>query len=876
MAKKLDVFKYGSTWVRADFHLHTKADTEFDYKEDENYFVSNYVDQLEAENIRVACITNHNKFDWEEYKAIKKTALKKEIYVLPGVELSVNDGNNGIHTCVIFNPDQWLGNGNDFINQFLTQTFAGKENFQNENGRSNDNLLDTIKTLNNYDKSYFMIMAHVEAKSGLFEELGGGRVKELGQNKHFKKSVLGFQKVRTRDEVKKWKSWLGELPAFVEGSDAKCIEDIGRGNQVIGQTQKTYLKIGDFNFDAIRYALLDQEYRVAAEVPEINNAYIQSIAFTGGKLDGQTVYLHHAMNNLIGVRGSGKSSLLEAIRYALDIDLNDRENVDKEYKDNIVRNTLGNSGKMVTTIIDEHNNTYRLEKILGDSTSIYKDEEYRPSLKPEHILKKPIYYGQKDLSKIGSTLSIETLIDQLTGHSLREKRNEIHQKSQEVIATIESLKKYDERIEKKPDVLARKAELEERINVFKEHKIDQKLKEQVNYNQDDSYLTKLQNFQKDIIRDLRTLINDYESQFQTRLEYPSKSKSENIELAQNELKQTEKTFLKLKEILKELESGLTRFNKSGNLFKDEHRGLKEDFAEIERSIDIPNIKTDDYLKFTKNLDIVKARLTEYDKLDVNIKNLRGKLDNQLEELGDLWYQEYKIIQDEIKKVNDDQKAIKIEVDYRANKDMFLAYLKESLRGSNIYKAQIESIAENYNDLIQVYKDLRNEKNRVKDLLSETSYVAFKRYLNENMESFLTYRVPDKFDIIYNDRSIKDHSLGQRSSALIIFLLTLKESDIIIIDQPEDDLDNQTIYKDVIKVLRELKNNTQFVFATHNPNIPVLGDAEQVISCRYDRDKIEVNPGSIDKENIQQEIINIMEGGEEAFDNRKRIYDLWKH
>src|SRR5699024_1033955 len=116
-------------------------------------------------------------------------------------------------------------------------------------------------------------------------------------------------------------------------------------------------------------------------------------------------------------------------------------------------------------------------------------------------------------------------------------------------------------------------------------------------------------------------------------------------------------------------------------------------------IDIPNIKTDDYLKFTKDLDIVKARLTEYDKLDVNIKNLRDKLDDQLEELGNLWYQEYKIIQDEIKKVNDDQKAIKIEVDYRANKDEFLAYLKESLRGSNIYKAQIESIAENYNDLI---------------------------------------------------------------------------------------------------------------------------------------------------------------------------------
>lgn len=877
MAKAYNTFKNGSAWIRADFHLHTKADKEFKYTDDENYFVSNYVNQLEAQNIRVACITNHNKFDWEEYKAIAKTAIKKEIYVLPGVELSVNDGANGIHTLVIFDPEEWLANETDFINQFLTQTFAGKHNYENENGRSNHDLLSTIEKLNNYNKNYFLIMAHVEANSGFCKELRGGRIEEIGQNENFRKTVIGFQKVRTRDKVKDWKKWLNnKLPAFVEGSDAKCIEDIGVGNEVGGVTQKTYLKIGDYNFDAIRYALLDQEYRVANEIPKVQNAYIKSIAFTGGKLDGQTVHFNHGMNNLIGIRGSGKSSLLEAIRYALDIDLNEKENEDKKYKDNIVRNILGNSGKMVTTIIDEHNNVYRLEKILGDATSIYKDEEYKPGLRPEHILKKPIYYGQKDLSKIGSTLSIESLIGQLTGQSLREKRNEIHQKSQEVIDTIENLKKYDERIEKKPDVLARKAELEERISVFKEYKIDEKLKEQVNYNQDENYLTKLQDFQKDIIRDLEGLINDYESQFQSRLNYQSKSKSEHIESAQREVKQVEKSFFKLKEILKELSSGFENFEDKRILFKEEYKSLKEAFAEIQRNIKIPNVKTDDYLKFTKELDLVKVRLSEYEKLDANVKTLRERLDNQLETLSLLWYQEYEIIQDEIRKVNDDQNAIKIKVDFRGNKEDFKNYLKENLRGSNIREAQIDLVVDNFNDLIQVYKTLKEENNRLKDLLTENAYLTFKNYFKENRESFLTYRVPDKFDIIYNGRSIKEHSLGQRSSALIIFLLTLKESDIIMIDQPEDDLDNQTIYNDVIKVLRELKNETQFIFATHNPNIPVLGDSEQVIACEYDQDKIKLNPGSIDKKEIQKEIIDIMEGGEEAFNNRKQIYELWKH
>jgi ABC-type lipoprotein export system ATPase subunit len=137
-------------------------------------------------------------------------------------------------------------------------------------------------------------------------------------------------------------------------------------------------------------------------------------------------------------------------------------------------------------------------------------------------------------------------------------------------------------------------------------------------------------------------------------------------------------------------------------------------------------------------------------------------------------------------------------------------------------------------------------------------------------------VPDKYTVFYNGRPLQEHSLGQRASALILFILTLKENDLIIIDQPEDDLDNQTIYTDVISELRKLKEGTQFIFATHNPNIPVLGDCEQVICCTYNNGVISTTEGSIDDTIVQREIVNIMEGGEEAFNQRKMIYELWKH
>ncbi|MCY4561821.1 MAG: hypothetical protein OXC03_05885 [Flavobacteriaceae bacterium] len=423
MDKTFKIFENGSTWLRADFHLHTRADREFKYDGNDNCFVSDYVKKLSKENIGVAAITNHNKFDWEEYKAISKEALRQEIYILPGIELSVNDGANGIHCLVIFNPLEWLSYNHDYINQFITQTFVGKHNFENENGRSNDNLIETIKKLNAFQKDYFIVMAHVEQRSGFCKEFEGGRIMEFGKNPIFRNSILAFQKIRSRDIVNNLNIWLeSKLPAFVEGSDCKSIEEIGTGNLVNGTIQKTYLKIGDFNFKSVKYALLDKQHRLRKKTSKPTNGYVKSISFKGGKLDGSTLHLSRSMNNLIGIRGSGKSSILETIRYALDIDLNESQNVDFKYKTDLVGNLLGSGGKITSVLVDNHGNEYIAEKILGERTNIYKKGELQLDLKPNAIVKKLIYFGQKDLSQIGNTLSTEYIINKLIGDRLSNKK----------------------------------------------------------------------------------------------------------------------------------------------------------------------------------------------------------------------------------------------------------------------------------------------------------------------------------------------------------------------------------------------------------------------------------------------------------------------
>lgn len=877
MDKEFEIFKNGSTWLRTDFHLHTKADKEFIYQGEDNSFVSDYVHQLSQKGISVAAITNHNKFDYNEYKALAKKARKQEIYMLPGVELSVNDGANGIHCLVIFNPLEWLENSTDYINQFITQTFAGKHNYENENGRSNDNLIETIKKLNAFEKDYFIIMAHIEQRSGFYNELDGGRIQELGKNPLFRKTVLGFQKVRTRDIIDKLNLWLdNDLPVFVEGSDAKNIEDIGTGNSVNNVTQKTFLKIGAFNFEAIKYALLDQKYRQANETKDPINGYIKSISFKGGKLDGSTLHLNHSMNNLIGIRGSGKSSILEAIRYSLDIDLTRNQNVDFEYKTNLVNALLGSGGKITSVLVDDQGKEYIAEKILGDRTNIYQDGELQLGLKPNAIVKKPIYFGQKDLSQIGDSLSTEYLISKLIGDRLLNKKREVEEKNQEVLRLISELKKIDSKVARKAEIEAKQAELKIKIQVFKDNEIDKKLEKQISFDKDSNFIKRLEKFEQKVIDGLNDYVGEYEDSFQSFKAYSSKENSLDIDKLKQHLIAFENIFLEAKTLSSRLVAENLELEKSHKEFNVKYEELKEEFSKIKRGINLPNIQADDYVKYTKELDLSKAQLSELDKLSKKKKELETQLKQTLISLQKLWHNEFEIVQEEIKKVNDDQDSIKIAVKFKGNKQDFESYLKENLRGSNLRGNNIQAIIDNYSDLIAVYEDLNQPNSTISTSLSDVQLHTFKEYFNSNIEAFLTYRIPDKFEIIYRNRSLNEHSLGQRASALIIFLLTLRESDLIIIDQPEDDLDNQTIYNDVIRELKKLKNTSQFIFATHNPNIPVLGDCEQVVSCRYDANIIKTNLGSIDDETIRKEIVNIMEGGKEAFNNRKRIYELWTH
>ena len=316
------MFDNGSEILRFDCHLHTVSDKEFKYDGEDDKFISNYVDKLKSEGIGVGVITNHNKFDYEQYKALKKAANKSGIFILPGVELSVKEGASSVHMLVVFSPTEWISNGVDHISRMVGSMFLGIDDPGNENTCTEKDMLTVIHELDKQNKDYFIVCAHVEQKKGFWEECGGSLIEKLSSDVAFKRRVLGFQKVRTRDKIKKVHDWMGYDIAFLEGSDPKTIDEIGKGEK------KKYIKIGEASYGAVKYALMDYKNRVFDEKPVISHGYINKMKCVGGKLDNQIFSPSHELNTLIGIRGSGKSSVLEVLRYAL----NKEPAQDEKYK----------------------------------------------------------------------------------------------------------------------------------------------------------------------------------------------------------------------------------------------------------------------------------------------------------------------------------------------------------------------------------------------------------------------------------------------------------------------------------------------------------------------------------------------------------------
>ncbi len=866
--EKQKLFPHGAEWVRADFHLHTRADGEFKYGGDDNFYNSAYVDALEKENIRLGIITNHNKFDFNEFKALRATARKKKIGLLPGVELSVNDGSNGIHTLVVFS-DAWLENGQDHINPFLTVAFEGKtpSQYEQENGRSSMSLLDTIKKLEGYHRDFFLVFAHVEQPSGLWTELDGGRITDLGENEFFRQRTLGFQKVRTHDGagkgnpcrvlVQQWlKSWY---PAEVEGSDPKTIEEIGRG-------KSNFLKLGELSFEAVKFALFDHAHRVCSEMSEPRQAaLLRQVYFNGGALDGIAVPFSPSLNCLIGPRGNGKSAVIECLRHALGF----REVSDERYKSGLVERMLSPAGKVVVEAVDEFGREVRIERERTGQPSVYLDGVYR-DISPGSILKDILYFGQKDLSTRSESFD-ESFLDKLLADRLDPKLQEEAALVEGVRQAARQLKETLDATEKIAALQKEKNELDAQLQVFTDKGVDKKLADMTLFDGDRQAIVSWQQTLKELGTNLKETSDwdDADAAFpvlKSKRTEPiatdliaAKAKSDQAKAgAQSALQTLREAFTSVGEALQKLAS-----------VQEE---MKQEVAQLQKTLNEPQLDLELFRRKKARLDQLAKLLAAGAQRAKSEQAARDLLGAAVNKLHDFWRERFTEREVEVRRLEAElPPEIRLQTAFKGKRRAFGEFLRSKFRGSGLQGASYETMENAFTDGRELYQcraDLEKH-------LSENAAVKVRSTLLEHLSDFLSFRTPDETVIFFHQKPLGEYSLGQRATVILHILMHLQRHPVILIDQPEDDLDNETLYSHFILQLLERKEQTQFVFATHNPNIPVLGDAEQTIVCRKDGETFSFDHGSIDDKDIQQRIVTVMEGGEDAFRRRKEIYQLWK-
>ncbi len=225
-----------------------------------------------------------------------------------------------------------------------------------------------------------------------------------------------------------------------------------------------------------------------------------------------------------------------------------------------------------------------------------------------------------------------------------------------------------------------------------------------------------------------------------------------------------------------------------------------------------------------------------------------------------------------------QPTIRVTITQAGNRDAYRALLTEALKGQSMrYAAVVDRIVQGASPDELAVLVQRNDPARLAErtgLDEERS----RKVIEALRDTELIYRLEtiELEDLprieLLDGRDYKDSaglSTGQRCTTILPILLLESERPLLV-DQPEDNLDNRFIYETVVRSLAGAKGRRQLIFVTHNPNIPVLGDAERVFVLTSDGKQGTLSRvGTVDE--LKQEIELLLEGGREAFLLRKQRY-----
>jgi predicted ATPase len=860
--------KFGLKYYKTDLHLHTAASQCF---KDKNISVEDILNEAIKQKIDIIAITDHN--DISNIEEAREYAKGKNIFVFPGIEITAKGG----HILAIFDLCYPLSRLNDFLPVVgITSDLRGKHNALAADFEF------VLKTIHEYDG--LAIAAHADDKNGFLFSIPQGRHRiEIYSNEH-----LNGLELIDLGNINKYSK--GSVPnysrkiACVQSSDSHDPSEIGR--------RFCYLKMDEVRLESIRQALFDHEVKIRYVTDKIifNTPRIKSIETNKGFFEGEVFDFHPNLNCIIGGKGTGKSLLIEFLRFAFE----DISNIDDIRKDHYgkIKDRLGDGGKISVICEDENGDEFTIERELDPFLEFESNSQVTMNLTGDNTTFpfKPFFFSQGEIARISSLpLAQLELIDRyidIEAENTEEGRliNALEKNAQDIQTHYARLISLDQTLKDKD---TGKTATEARLSRLQASITEPILTEFPKWKGEQNYLVKLLeglNGLEETINILHKEI-DIDSFFPSLLEdsapnYEKVKKTNNLKGdIKSLLDETSDIFLeffdrKRKQIQEIIDLIKPEFEK----MKNEHDAYL-DKSGVE---DVNKIQTQILALQARKSDLQKKEL-ERTRIFNRYENIKKDRETFLGKLKASRAARYKKRHEKARQLEGLlSNQVNINIIANGDREEYLKRLCVLATGSMLRDKDLEKIVSKVDPDVFITAVLKKE---IDFLASETkidkewierlvAHLRTKR--REDLLNLQTVRLYDLPEIRFridskNWRLLDQCSIGQKST--VILSLALVEGDQpIIIDQPEDALDTIFIYQMIVKKLRQEKEGRQYILTTHNPNILVSADSD--LSFILDASAVKgriLSKGGLDRSETNELVLLHLEGGPDAFHLRGQKY-----
>ncbi|MCZ7547632.1 MAG: AAA family ATPase [Anaerolineales bacterium] len=893
---------YGARWVRVDFHLHSPGAFSFKHPnginlgKDQPKIIARYVQQLVDQDIRIAAITDYQGIRSEWFLPIQKAAQDCNIVVYPGVELSFKLGKHGLHILAVFPSDIAPETINMAVQALDTKPH---EPLIGQDGKHRD--IDLAKNIKEALISFrqstqaVLIPAHPNNDDGLFKSCSSRDAAEIIHTVRFD-AIESFSNaeqkkmvstgVLTREAV--------EQIASVEFSDAHAIEEIGTKTHPDETRRATFLKLSILDdLRAIRLAMRDPQILVkTGEKPISHYTHFESLNVDGnGFLGGLSLLFSPEMNVLVGGRGVGKSAILETIRYVLDAP----PYSPTDYRESSVQHALGSGGKAVIfaeqQIGENVRRHYRFERVWGETPKVFElAPEREVQLSPLEVLgdqEGPLYFGQREIYEVTRQEPQRLrLLDTIIGRHAVSQLLKVKKLEDQLQDNSQSILEKRRMLGEREEIEQRLKEINHKIELYRRYGIAEKLKEATTLASDEQRLNNAIDSVSDAIPDWSEVGGYWRTRWDSIREQLSNAESSQKDI----LNESSHVFAELQKQVdglfqqgeSHLQSASQTLQHLSKQWQEKRKPLDEDIRKIKKKLGEENLDPDELIQLATEQTRMEPQLNALGKVQFDLEQLEQSRRKLLHELSEARREVWKMREKQAKLINDKLRdRIHVEVIYKGQRAEFLDRLTSFFQGSGVDRKSLERITQSESEFDGIHI---SEKIMEGAAAVESTYGISSRraqqilgYLDESGRLFeLQLLAPDdavQISLKVNEtfHPLKKLSDGQRATAMLLLLLAQEER-LLIVDQPEDDLDNRFVYEDIVRILRDQKGKRQLMAATHNPNIPVLGHAELILALEAPEDHCNVAAqAAIDCREVQEFVRNVMEGGEEAFQRRAQKY-----